>query len=54
MFIIYMNIPPKIELKISFNIFFSGHINIFPKINKKIIHAKNVIIITISLINLYD
>lgn len=32
--------PPKIEFKTNFNIFFNGIIKIFPKINKKTIHAK--------------
>lgn len=32
--------PPNIEFKTNFNIFFNGIIKIFPKINKKIMHAK--------------
>ena len=41
--IIYIHNPPKIELIISFKIFFNGQINIFPNINMNIIHARKVI-----------
>ena len=36
--------PPKIELKTSFKIFFNGKIKILPNINIKHIQAKKVII----------
>ena len=39
-----IQIPPKIELKINFNIFFIGKIKILPIIKIKQIHAKYVII----------
>ena len=42
--IIYIQTPPRIELNTIFKILFSGHINIFPNINKIIIHVKIVII----------
>ena len=42
-FIIYIRIPPKTEFITNFKILLSGMINILPNINKKIIHAKNVI-----------
>ena len=48
-FIIYINTPPKIELKTNFKILFNGHINILPNINRKIIHAKKVITVLKSI-----
>ena len=39
---------PKIELKISFIIHFIGTINILPIINKKHIHAKKIIVLSIK------
>lgn len=45
--------PPKMELIISFKIFFIGTINILPKINKKHMHAKYVIIFVSIFIPLY-
>ena len=44
--------PPKTELITSFKIFFIGTINILPKINKKHMHAKYVIIFVSILIPL--
>ena len=38
-FIANISIPPKIEFNINFIIFFRGNINIFPKMNKKIMQA---------------
>lgn len=49
--IMYIQIPPKNELIISFTILFSGIINIFPNINSIIIQAKKVIITLISKVN---
>ena len=44
--------PPKIELITNFKIFFIGTINTLPKINKKHMHAKYVIIFVSILIPL--
>lgn len=38
-FIINISIPPKIEFSTNFIILFRGNINIFPKMNKKIMQA---------------
>ena len=43
-----IKIPPKIELPISFKIVLIGKIKILPNINKKMIHAKYVIIVFVS------
>ena len=46
-FIAYINNAPSIELNINLIIHFIGIINIFPKINKKQIHAKKIIKLSI-------
>lgn len=46
-FIAIINSPPKIELKISFISHFIGTMKIFPIINKKHIHAKKIIVLSI-------
>ena len=47
-FIIYIKIPPNIELNINFRTLFIGQINILPNMNISIIQVKNVIIEFIS------
>lgn len=47
-----MQIPPRIELKTNFSIFFNGKIKILPKIKIKQMHAKYVIILVSIIIQL--